>query len=82
MGDSPAWVGDVKGHSWCFGTCEICPEVPEAFLNSGLGMYHCPYCGMMVIAGMKHPTCIQLDTDLAEAMKNDDGSIPEFDEED
>ena len=79
---SPApWVGDVKGHTWCFGGCETCQEDPEILLCSGLGMYHCPGCGMMVVAGMKHPTCSQLDTQLAEAMKNDDGSIPEFDED-
>lgn len=33
-----------------------CPEDPRKFKGQPLGMYHCPDCGMMVIAGMKHGT--------------------------
>lgn len=32
-----------------------CPEKPETLVNSGMGMYHCPTCGMMVLAGVPHP---------------------------
>ena len=32
-----------------------CHEKPETKANIGLGMYHCPECGAMVLAGWKHP---------------------------
>lgn len=33
-----------------------CPERPEVWLGSPMGMYHCPHCGCMVIAGFEvHP---------------------------
>lgn len=32
-----------------------CPEKPERLLGQPIGQYHCPVCGMMVLAGMKHP---------------------------
>lgn len=31
-----------------------CPEDPLALLGQPIGMYHCPYCGMMVLAGLPH----------------------------
>jgi hypothetical protein len=31
-----------------------CTERPETLANSALGMYHCPDCGAMVLAGMEH----------------------------
>jgi DNA-directed RNA polymerase subunit RPC12/RpoP len=31
-----------------------CAEKPE-HAHGALGMYHCPDCGMMVMAGMPHP---------------------------
>ncbi len=32
-----------------------CEEKPEDLLGEALGMYHCPDCGMMVLAGITHP---------------------------
>lgn len=35
-----------------------CAEKPERLLGAPLGMYHCPDCGAMVIAGVSHwPLC-------------------------
>jgi hypothetical protein len=33
-----------------------CPGKPEELKGLPLGMYHCEYCGAMVIAGLPHPT--------------------------
>lgn len=32
-----------------------CSDKPETLLGQPLGMYHCPDCGAMVIAGVPHP---------------------------
>lgn len=32
-----------------------CPEKPEKLLGQPLGQYHCPCCGMMIVAGLPHP---------------------------
>ena len=32
-----------------------CSEKPETLLGLPLGMYHCPDCGAMVMAGIPHP---------------------------
>lgn len=32
-----------------------CAEKPEELLGEPIGMYHCPDCGAMVIAGVPHP---------------------------
>ena len=32
-----------------------CNEKPEALKGAPLGMYHCPDCGAMVLAGIEHP---------------------------
>ena len=32
-----------------------CPHDPRQYAGMPIGMYHCPYCGEMVIAGMSHP---------------------------
>lgn len=32
-----------------------CPERPELIVNVPLGQYHCEVCGMMVLAGCRHP---------------------------
>lgn len=32
-----------------------CEEKPENLIGQPIGMYHCPDCGAMVIAGMSHP---------------------------
>lgn len=31
-----------------------CPERPELLVGQPIGQYHCPECGCMVIAGLKH----------------------------
>lgn len=37
-----------------------CTEKPEALLGYSLGQYHCPDCGAMVVAGIKHPELCKL----------------------
>lgn len=32
-----------------------CPHDPRPLLDQPIGMYHCPECGEMVVAGMEHP---------------------------
>ena len=32
-----------------------CSEKPEAMLCQPIGMYHCPDCGAVLVAGMAHP---------------------------
>lgn len=31
-----------------------CPESPERLAGMPLGMYHCPHCGCMQLAGIEH----------------------------
>jgi len=31
-----------------------CPEDPKLFLGQPIGMYHCPDCGCMQVAGFAH----------------------------
>jgi len=31
-----------------------CPGKPEALLGQPIGMYHCPFCGEMQLAGVPH----------------------------
>ena len=33
----------------------MCKEKPELLVDVPIGMYHCPNCGTMILAGMKHP---------------------------
>ena len=35
-------------------TSEQCPHDPRDTIGA-IGMYHCPECGEMVLAGIKHP---------------------------
>jgi len=32
-----------------------CPEQPESRSHTGVGLYPCPDCGAMLLAGMSHP---------------------------
>lgn len=32
----------------------MCPERPELLAGAPIGMYHCPACGCMVLAGIPH----------------------------
>jgi hypothetical protein len=34
----------------------LCAERPEVLKGVPLGMYHCPDCGTMVLAGVEHPS--------------------------
>ncbi|MHA2113283.1 MAG: hypothetical protein ACXADW_14110 [Candidatus Hodarchaeales archaeon] len=34
---------------------KLCPERSEKLIGQPLGQYHCPICGMMLIAGCMHP---------------------------
>ena len=47
----------------CYGDAEVfpanCAEKPEALLGAPIGMYHCPDCGAMVLAGIPHPDMCQ-----------------------
>lgn len=45
-----------------------CFEHPEMLTGAPIGMYHCPGCGFMVIAGVPHPTKAQI-----EEFENDTG---------
>lgn len=47
-----------------------CAEKPEAVFGP-IGMYHCPDCGAMVLAGMLHPP---LCTACIEEMRNEHGT--------
>lgn len=35
--------------------CQPCPHDPRTMLGQPIGMYHCPACGEMVLAGFEHP---------------------------
>jgi hypothetical protein len=33
-----------------------CPGRPDLLLGQPIGMYHCEFCGAMVLAGVPHPS--------------------------
>ncbi len=35
----------------------LCPYDPEPLKGKPMGMFHCPTCGCMIIAGWPHVTC-------------------------
>ena len=39
----------------------FCPEKPELLRGAPIGMYHCPCCGVMVLAGVGHPPIVLMD---------------------
>ena len=45
-----------------------CSEKPELLVGQPLGMYHCPDCGAMVLAGIPHPPVCKK---CLEEVKND-----------
>lgn len=47
---------------------ETCPYDPREMAGLPIGMFHCPMCGEMVIAGMEHIAWWDLD----EMIENDD----------
>jgi hypothetical protein len=40
----------------CLGPVDNCPNPKEM---KGLGMYHCPVCGVMQVAGTPHINCFR-----------------------
>lgn len=34
---------------------EKCPHDPREYAGKPIGMYHCPLCGCMCLAGLEHP---------------------------
>lgn len=53
-------------HPHCNGGCVGCPEKPEALAGQPIGQYHCPYCMMMVVAAVPHPTCSEMEAVLSQ----------------
>lgn len=52
--------GKMKLCGRCYGNADPlypanCQEKPELLAGKPIGQYHCPDCGAMVLAGMKHP---------------------------
>jgi hypothetical protein len=47
---------------------EICPWPwePQQLVGAPLGQFHCPYCGAMCMAGMRHPDYTGLDEEYEE----------------
>lgn len=35
----------------------VCSYDPRPLAGQPIGMFHCPECGCMVLAGMEHPPC-------------------------
>lgn len=46
----------VKWGEWQGRRRKPCPEQPMLLTGMPIGMYHCPACGMMVMAAMPHPS--------------------------
>lgn len=42
----------------------MCTYDPRPLMGEPLGMFHCPECGEMVIAGMQHPDYSLTEGDL------------------
>ena len=53
-----------------------CSFKPETYANLPIGMFHCPECGEMVIAGMSHPGIME-DSDWEEFQKAMDKKFDE-----
>lgn len=43
-----AWVDSLQ---------DLCPYDPRPLQGLPLGMFHCPTCGCMILAGVQHPPC-------------------------
>lgn len=55
--EPPEDIGPLCGR--CLADGELypanCTERPELMGNAPIGMYHCPDCGAMLLAGVPHP---------------------------
>ena len=49
-----------------------CTYDPIPLLGAAIGMFHCPVCGEMVLAGMAHPDYSNIDADYAAYMAEQD----------
>ncbi len=63
--DSGLPEGPVCGR--CYDAAPVfrasCAHKPESLVGEPLGMYHCPDCGAMVLAGLPHlPLCERCNT--------------------
>lgn len=54
-----------------------CPHDPRELVGQAIGMYHCPVCGEMVLAGFPHPsmTDAEVDASYASYMAEQDALI-------
>lgn len=60
--------------------CQM-PLDPLWMRGAPIGMYHCPYCGEMVVAGLPHPDFKDFDEEFAaaaerEGWSSDDVALP------
>lgn len=53
---------------------EVCPWPwdPQQLKGAPMGMYHCPYCGAMCVAGLPHPDYRDLDQLVRRACEQDE----------
>lgn len=62
-----------------------CMEHPEMLCGLPCGMYHCPYCGEMIVAGIPHPTKAMYEEMHAEMQKeseaNSECHVPPYTDE-
>ena len=57
----------------------LCAEKPEQFRGAPIGMYHCPNCGAMVVAGVEHPdVCAECRDRRRPGIDCSDGDVYEF----
>lgn len=54
----------------------LCPYDPRPLRNVPLGMFHCPLCDEMVVAGLPHPTPLA-DLVVPVCIRCGNGPIPE-----
>ena len=61
--DSEGDINNTPLCGRCYDHAELfpanCQERPELLVSQPLGMYHCPDCGAMILAGVKHPDLCQ-----------------------
>lgn len=51
-----------------------CTEDPKLLANTAIGMYHCPDCGSMVLAGVEHPPLCEHCARIVYAQSQNHGS--------
>ncbi len=48
------WINRIKVRP------SLCPYDPRVMVETPGGMYHCPVCGEMVLAGCEHPGVLEV----------------------